>query len=138
MIAFAPTIARLKEGGFLHVEGLLEFVDLSEAPRVSPALFVVPERESAAPNRMSGVVDQKVTEIFSVIVVVEAQRLAGKVSEELKRHTDAVVQQLVGWRHPEASGPCEYVGGRLLPPEGRRVAWAISFNTSRHIRKESQ
>ena len=134
MIAFAPIVARLKAHGFASVEGVLEFAGLVEAPRFSPALFIVPERESAQPNRMSGVVDQKVTEIFAVVLVVATARAAKAASEALQEHSSAIEQALVGWTHPAASGPCEMVGSRLLSTEGQRVAWAISFSTSRHIR----
>jgi hypothetical protein len=138
MIAFAPTVARLKTVGFLSVDGLLEMVAFADAPRADPALFVVPEREAAQPNRMSGVVDQKVIETFSVVIVVKGARRADTVSELLKVHCDKVVDAIVGWTHPEAKSPCEYAGGRLVSMEGPQVAWAVSFTSSRHIRKESQ
>ncbi|WP_336973421.1 phage tail terminator protein [Sphingobium aromaticiconvertens] len=138
MIAFAPTVARLKAAGFLSVDGLLEMVGLSDAPRADPALFVVPERSSAQPNKMSGVIDQKVSETFSVVVIVKGARRGETVSDLLKVHCDAVVDALVGWTHPEASRACEYAGERLVSMDGPQVAWAVSFNASRHIRKESQ
>lgn len=138
MIALAPTVERLKEAGFAHVEGLLEFVGLEQAPRISPALYVVPERETAQPNRMSGVIDQKVAETFSVILVVAAARRAEKVAEDLKLHCDAVENAMVGWKHPEAKGACEFAGSRLLSVDGQRACWAMSFSASRHIRRESQ
>lgn len=138
MIAQQPIVDRLKAAGLQPVEGVLEFVALTEAPRASPAFFVAPERESASPNRMAGVVDQKVAATFSVIIVVRAARRAGAVSDELKAHCDAVVDALLGWRHPESSSPCEYAGGRLLSVEGQHLSWALSFTASRHIRKESQ
>lgn len=139
MIGQAAIIARLKAAGFAHVEGLLEFAGLDEAPRMSPALYVVAERGTGAPNRMgSGVVDQKITETFSVVVVVQATRLASGASDALKEHCDAVERALIGWVHPEASGPCEYASARLLSAEGHRVAWAISLSVSRHFRGVSQ
>ena len=138
VLSFAPTVERLKDAGFRTVDGVLEFAGLTAAPRAVPALFVVPERESAAPNRMSGVIDQKVTEIFSVIIVEEVRRADGKASDQLKRDVDAVVAALLGWRHPEASGPTEYAGGRLTSLDGGHIVWAASFSASRHLRKESQ
>lgn len=138
MIGFAPTIARLRAAGFASVDGVLEFAGLSEAPRASPALFLVPESESAAANRMAGVVDQKVTERFAVVLVVATARATRTVSEALQQHGKAIEEALVGWVHPDASGPCEMAGARLLSTEGQRVAWAISFSVSRHIRRQSQ
>lgn len=140
MIAQNPTVGRLKVAGFKTVSGLLEWSGLTEAPRAVPALFVVPQGDAAQPNRMaSGVIDQKVDETFGVIVVVEAQKRAGDaVDDSLKRETDRVVDALVGWRHPEASRPTEYGGGRLVSADGYRVAWLLSFKTASHIRKQSQ
>lgn len=139
MISFEPTIARLKDAGFAHVEGLLEMVSLAEAPRVSPALFIVPERGGASPNSLgAGAIDQKVTETFSVVLVLEAVRRVGGTSEALQENTKKVMDALLGWQHPEASKPCEFAGERLVSAQGRQVLWAMSFTTSRHIRKVSQ
>lgn len=138
MIAQAPIVARLKEVGFPSVEGVLEFVAQVDPPRAPVALFVVPERDSAAANRMAGVHDQRVTETFSIVLVVHGARLAGRVSDDLQIHSEAVIAAIAGWRHPAASSACDYVGARLLSTQGQRVAWAISFNCPRHIRKESQ
>lgn len=139
MIPFAPTIGQLKSAGFAHAEGVLEFVGLIEAPIISPALFVVPERETAQPNRLaSGAHDQKISETFTVVLVVKSARLAGAVSEELQGYVTRIEEALIGWSHPDASGPCEYSGARLMSAEAHRVAWAMSFSVSRHFRKVSQ
>ncbi|QCI93265.1 hypothetical protein [Novosphingobium sp. EMRT-2] len=139
MIAQAPIVARLLAAGFNHAEGVLEFAGLSEAPRVSPALFVVPERESAGANTLgAGAVDQKITEIFNVVVVVRTERRPGAVNEALGEAIGAVETALAGWMHPDASSHCQIAGGRLLSTDGQRVAWAMSFSVSRHFRKVSQ
>lgn len=138
MIAQQPIVDCLKASGLQPVEGVLEFVSLSQAPRANPAFFVVPEREAAQANRLSGVIDQKVSETFSVVIVVDGARREASVSEALKTNVDNVIAALLGWRHPEASGACEYVGGRMVSIEGNQAVWAVSFTASRHIRKESQ
>lgn len=139
MISFKPTIARLQEAGFAHVEGLLEMAALTEAPRISPALFIVPERSTAAANSLgANAVDQKVTETFTVVIALQAVRLVGGTSEELQEHAAKVMDALLGWQHPEASRPCEFAGERLMSLQGRQVSWGMSFMTSRHIRKVSQ
>lgn len=139
MIAFRPIIERLKDAGFAHVEGLLEFAALTTPPRISPALFLVPEREAAQPNRLgAGGHDQKITEAFSVILVVRTERKADAISEALQEHSAQIEAALIGWQHPEASTPCEYSGARLMSAEAHHVAWAMSFSVSRHFRKVSQ
>ena len=140
MMAQRPIADRLSgHGGFKSVRGVLEWAGLTEAPRAVPALFIVPQGDSARPNRMSGVIDQKVDETFGVVVVVEGQNRAGEgVDDSLKREVDQVIDVLVGWTHPEAGSPTEYGGGRLLSTDGYRVAWLLNFKTSSHIRKQSQ
>lgn len=139
MIAQKPIVARLKSVGFKSVDGLLEWAGLTEAPRVVPALFVVVQGDAAQPNRMSNIIDQKVDETFGVIVVVQGGGRAGDdVDDSLKLAVDRVIDAMVGWRHPEASRPTEYGGGRLISADGYRVAWLCTFRTSSHIRKQSQ
>ena len=52
MISQKPIVDRLKSVGLRNVEGILEWAGLTEAPRASPAFFVAPEADSAAPNSM--------------------------------------------------------------------------------------
>lgn len=139
MLRQQPIVDRLIAAGFASVQGVLEFAGLNEAPRLSPALFVVPRRMSAQPNRMgAGVIDQKLGETFQVILVVKSARRPGVVADDLHDHCTAIETALTGWRHPDCNAPCELVGGDLMSLEGQRVAWSISFNASRHLRKESQ
>lgn len=140
MISQKPIVARLDQAGLRNVSGLLEWAGMSDAPRACPVFFVVPESDSAAPNRMgTRVLDQKLTENFGVIVVVEGKVRGGDtVDDALKREVDRVTDALLMWTHPEAGSPTEYAGGRLLSTDGYRVAWLVRFTTSRHLRKESQ
>ncbi|PHP19522.1 hypothetical protein CG471_11730 [Sphingobium sp. IP1] len=140
MISQKPIVARLKSVGLRNVEGILEWAGLTEAPRASPAFFVAPEADSAAPNSMgTRVLDQKLTEQFGVIVVVEGRAHGSEmIDDRLKVEVDRVMDALILWTHPEAGRPTEYGGGRLLSADGYRVAWMVRFTTSRHIRKESQ
>lgn len=139
MIAQTPIVAQLRKAGFASVEGVLEFSALKEPPRLSPALFVAPEREDPQPNRMAtGVIDQKVIERFAVAVVIKAARSGAVVSDELHDVTRRISEAIAGWVHPEAGAPCELAGGRLASVDGQHVTWVVSFTTSRHFRKESQ
>ncbi|WP_289145037.1 hypothetical protein [uncultured Sphingobium sp.] len=140
MIAQGPIVNQLMGyAGFRSVKGVLEWAGLTESPRAVPALFVVPQGDTGQPNRMSGVIDQKVDETFGVVVIVEGRPRAGdEVDDGLKREVDRVIDAMVGWTHPEAGRPTEYGGGRLLSADGYRVAWMLTFKTSSHIRKQSQ
>lgn len=137
MIALSPTVTQLKGAGFRNVDGVLEYAGLRDAPRALPALYVVPQAESASPNRTNGIVDQRVVAAFMVVLVLSGTvRATDKASEELKLHADAIADALVGWKHPEASGPTEYAGGSLLLAEGNVVAWGLRFTAPYHIRKD--
>lgn len=134
MISKAPIVARLKAAGCLRVMGVIEYGAQTTAPQL-PAHFVAPVDESAAPNRLSGIVDQLVTETFQVVIVIAAQAArADRPSEELETASRRVTDALVGWTHPECSRPIEYAGGRLLSAGGREVVWSARFKASYHLR----
>lgn len=138
MIALAPICAQLTEGGCKRVGGLIEFAAQREKPPILPAFFVVPTEDQAAPNRMSGGRDQKVTDDFSVFVVLDANaRRIEAIAEDLKLECTRVVDAITGWKHPEASGATDYAGGRLVDASGGQVTWRLRFSTSHHLRKAS-
>jgi hypothetical protein len=138
MLALTPIVERLKAAGLRNVEGVLELIDVQDMPRALPAFFVVPSRESASENRMSGVIDQLVECGFSVMVVVDgSRRNRDGISEEIKTQTDAVKAALVGWTHPDASRACELSGGQLASAGARACTWDCRFRTRYHFRKTS-
>lgn len=134
----APIIAQLRPLGFKTLGGAMEFAALRTAPGRLPAAYVVPESDDAAANRYaSGAVDQRVTETWSIVVVLDAARRAGAeaISEELEDWRQAICAALIGWTHPEASNVTEYAGGRLLSADGTTLAWALRFRAPYHLRK---
>lgn len=136
MIAAQPIVDRLGAHGFREVAGVLEWAGLKAAPAHSPALYVIPDRETARPNEMIGVHDQLVATMFRVIIVVKpAVRVAGGPSKELEQHIASVIDALAGWRPAGATGACEYAGGRLIAADGWGVAWAVDFTTTWRLRK---
>ena len=135
MIRLTPIVERLQAGGYPNSDGMLEFAGLAQAPRALPALFVVPQRDRAQPNRLSGVIDQKVVHGFAIVLVLPvAARRPGAVDEALADHIEAICGIMLGWKHPDASGPCEYAGGDLTSVDGQAVAWSIGFTAPYHLR----
>lgn len=131
----APTVARLRDGGCRNVAGTLEMIGLKAPPQL-PAHFVVDQGESASPNRHQGVHHQEVATTIGVVVIMNGTARRGdSVSEELGEHIDRVIDLLVGWTAPEAAGPFNYAGGRLLSVNGQTLSWLLTFTTTRHIRK---
>lgn len=131
-----PIINRLDALGFKTLGGAMEYADLKQVPGRLPAAFVVPQNKSAAPSARMGVVDQKVTALFAVVLVLpstrEGNRLVSTLLEDFER---AVVDALVGWTHPDASLPTEFADAAVLSVDGTSFTWAIRFRTSYHIRK---
>lgn len=136
MISTQPFVDRLKMAGYGHVEGLFEFAQLKAAPRNLPAAFVVPERIASTGAPRVGAYDQKITLLFSVVIVMTAPgrdqaRASETLSTELRRVTDA----LFGWKHPEADSGCMIAGGRLLDLDATTIAWSADFTTTYRERK---
>lgn len=133
MLTLSPIVAVLRTG-FKSVDGVLEAPAQSDLPRALPALFVVPAADSAAPNTLSGARDQRVTFDFSVLVTVAARIGQGQVSDEMKAAEDRIIEVLVGWTHPDASGPVDYVGGRLANVSAGSVTWEVRLRCAYRLR----
>ncbi|MET3436330.1 hypothetical protein [Sphingomonas sp. 1185] len=133
MLTLAPIVALLRTG-FKSVDGVLEAPSQSDLPRALPALFVVPAADAAEPNTLSGKRDQRVTFDFSVLVTVAARAAQGQVSDELKAVEDRVIELVVGWTHPDASGPVDYVGGRLANVGLGSVTWEVRLRCPYRLR----
>jgi len=139
MMSQTPTVERLEQAGFSKVAGVVEWAGLKAAPAHSPALFVMPVRAAAEPNRLNGAHDQRVTEGLRVVVVIKPKALvAGKPSEQLKVEVDKVIDAITGWTHPEACTAYDYAGGSLLSADGWGIAWAVDFKTAWRLRKGTQ
>lgn len=136
VISSKPIVARLEKAGFLKVSGVLEWAGLKAAPAHSPALFVITDRETARPNEMIGIHDQRVATMIRIVSVLKPSvRIDGGASQELEQHRIAVINALIGWKHPDASGAFDYAGGRLIAADGWGVAWASDFTTAWRLRK---
>ncbi len=135
-IRSAPIAAQLRSNGCHRVDSLVEYAALTVAPAHLPHFYVVPESENASPSQMVGVIDQRVKARIGVVILVHAQARSGDApGEALEQEIDVVRRALLGWTHPEASGPMAYEGGSLLSVDGRAIAWRVSFSCSYHLRK---
>lgn len=129
----APIIQQLDGNVFAQISGAREFAGLRDVPTRLPAAFVVPEGWSASASRLAGAVDQALANTFTVVVLLGASRDGeDDLLETLER---SVIESLVGWRHPDASGPIQLAGARLLFADSGALAWAISFKAPSHFRK---
>lgn len=131
-----PFVDRLKAAGYPQVAGVIEWAGLKAAPAYRVALYVIPEREAARPNEMTGIHDQRVVRAFRVVIVLKpSSRRDEDASEELELEIAKVINAIAAWTHPDATGPCDYAGGRLLSADGWGLAWAVDFTTAWRLRK---
>ena len=134
-----PIIDELRALGFRQTGGVLEYAALQGVPGALPAAYVVPQGETAGPNRLgAGATDQRVEWGFAVVVILEANaRRPEAVNEQLEERTDAVKRRLTGWQHPDASGPTTFTDGQLVGAGANAVSWAVRFRCPYHLRKTS-
>jgi hypothetical protein len=141
---YGPIVDRLSGLGFALTGSSLEYAALKNIPSRLPAGFAVADSEQAAPNRMgTQIVDQKITEVFAIVLIVAANARAsnaagGKISADFESLRDAVKKQFCGWKHPDCSGLIELVDGRLLSVDGTAISYALRFRASYHIRSNAQ
>jgi hypothetical protein len=132
-----PVVDRLKGAGVARVQGVLELMALKSVP-ILPAHYVVPDSETAGPNRLTGAHSQKTEIRFGVVIMIEgAAANQGKASDQLAEMEDKIIDALLGWVHPDADLGCDYAGARMLSVSGSTLSWMVSFRTGRLIRKVS-
>jgi hypothetical protein len=140
-VRLQPVLDQLDGLGLVTRGGALEFAGLSSVPGRLPAAFALLESEGAEPNRMAtGVLDQRVTVIFAVALVVAANGRPGagggvQVSDAFTDLSKAVLHRLAGWKHPDFDRATEFVGGRLMSVDGTALTYALRFRASYHLRK---
>lgn len=139
-LALALVTARLAgTTGLMDIGGAVEYFAAREALKRWPAAFVLPAKDTAAPNAFAdGALDQQVVARYGVILAVRNLRDAkGEAAmADLTPLRQAVWTQLLGWVPAAGFSPCTYGGGRLLDlDEAAQVLWWVDeFDTDYHVR----
>lgn len=104
----------------------------------TPTAFVVPLAESAESDGLLSSVDQRITQNFSVIHVLNNRRDAGGAAalHDLHAFRQALRTALVGWVPDATNGePVLYTGGRLLRLDGDgQLWWGDEFQLTSYYR----
>lgn len=131
-----PIVERMKQQGFKSVQGVLELISLKSAPS-GKNYFIVPDTETAEPNRLTGAHSQRTDLRFGVVIMLPGGPNQGHTSDELHDEEQKVISALLGWVHPDAADGvgCDYAGARMLSVSGGGISWMVSFRTRRLIRK---
>lgn len=102
-----------------------------DSPMAAPAAFVLPLAESATHVDMTGGTQQRITQLFGVVLCVSNRRDARGAAAltDLNALRLQVRAALVGWiPEPAQHEPVHYVAGRLMKMDGDgRLWWLDDF-----------
>jgi hypothetical protein len=121
-------IARLKSqlSGLKSIGGSADLDSAIAGQVFPPAAFVLPLTESASQNEMLGSTEQRITQTFSVVHVINNRRdaVGAAALDDLVALRTALRVALVGWVPDSTNGePVTYTGGRLLRLDGDGQLW---------------
>lgn len=140
-LASLITRAREKAPGFRIVDFALTFDAIKERGIPAfPALFVMPQAESATPNSLAtGAHHQKTTWAWRAYLYVKSarQNLGEGSSDELGPLRDQLIDAWMGWQPEGADGTVEFAGGRVVGLSGGVLVWQDDFNVTSFYRKVS-
>lgn len=134
VIDLAPFITRIKDQvkAFKVVEGALELEKVMAGTRpVSPAAYVFLREERGADSGETGVTDQVMDALVSVVLLVDTHNdpVGKRAAAELVTLRKALRKALVGWVPDANTGePVLFERGVLLSFEASRSCWADEFS----------
>lgn len=104
----------------------------------TPSAYLIPLKDTGLEMAHTGPLDQDITVLFAVLIVLDAGRSASgmDVLRELHTRRGQVRQALVGWVPDEDTGePVTYAGGELVQFQGDgRLWWSDEFLLSTYYR----
>lgn len=135
----SPVVARLKEAlvGFVAIGSAADIEAIGNGPVFTPSAFVAPMSESAEVDGEVGPFDQRVTTLFSVILVVSnvSDETGAAALGGLQAMRDQVMQALLGWSPDAEFGePIYYHGGDLGRFADSQMWWVDRFTVANYLR----
>jgi hypothetical protein len=134
-----PIITRLQAQltGFAAIAGSASVDQAIETAPNTPAAYVVPLAETAEPSPLIGVLVQRLTQEFCVVLVIANLRDAtgAAAAVDLAAKRQALRAVLLGWVPDAATGEAvEFVGGALLDFREARLWWRDVFRVVTYYR----
>lgn len=120
-----------------RVAGSAEFAAASDDLKQTPAAFVIPASEKAAPSSTGTmVVSQYNTVRFSVAIAVQNLRdpRGENAGVDLLALRNSIMTALHGWQPDADFDPIEFSGGNLAGLNNQVLWWQDSFATAHLIR----
>ena len=133
-------IARLKAQvtGMREIDGASSLDAAMRGAVSCPSAYAIPLTETGRELAHTGPVDQLITVLFGVLIVLDTARTAQglDVLIELEAKRRQVRQALVGWVPDEDTGePVTFVGGELVQFQGDgRLWWSDEFLLTTYYR----
>lgn len=135
----SPVLARLKSQltGFVLVGSAADLDAVGNGVVAAPSCFLLKLSESAEDSQLLGVVDQRLTVGFSVIVVSANLRDATGAAAVagLEALRAQIRTALLGWVPDPAVGePVRFSSGALLRFDDAKLWWADEFRVTTYLR----
>ena len=133
-------IARLKAQvtGMREIDGASSLDAAMRGAVSCPSAYAIPLTETGRELAHTGPVDQLITVLFGVVIVLDTARTAQglDVLIELEAKRSQVRQALVGWVPDEDTGePVTFAGGELVQFQGDgRLWWSDEFVLTTYYR----
>ena len=120
------------------VQGAAEFAAVKANPPKNrqPAAYVVPNSDSAGPNRVAvNAVRQRNQINFAVVLAIGnlRDRRGGTATRSLEALRDEVIAALLGWPPTADHEQVEYDGGLVIDFRDGVVWWQLDFRTATHL-----
>lgn len=119
------------------VGGAADLQSMAETnPTVTPACFVIPMEESAAPNQMGDIIIQKVSSTVGIVLVVRnlADNKGVAAGIDMTALRRLVKDQIYGWQPASGLDPLERGSSHLLVLRDGHLWWQDLYKTSYHDR----
>lgn len=134
------TLTRLKDQvtGMREIDGASSLDAAMRGAVASPSLYLIPLTETGRELLHTGPVDQLITVLFGVLLVLDTARSAQGMDVLIELHTKRaqVRQALVGWVPDTDTGePVTFAGGELVQFQGDgRLWWSDEFLLTTYYR----
>lgn len=134
------TLDRLKARvtGMREIDGASSLDAAMRGAVASPSLYLIPLTETGRELPHTGQLDQLITVLFGVLLVLDTARSAQGMDVLIELHTkrDQVRQALVGWVPDDDTGePVTFAGGELVQFQGDgRLWWSDEFLLTTYYR----
>lgn len=137
---FEDSLGRLKAQvtGMREIDGASSLDAAMRGAVASPSLYLIPLTETGRELPHTGQLDQLITVLFGVLLVLDTARSAQGMDVLIELHTKRaqVRQALVGWVPDDDTGePVTFAGGELVQFQGDgRLWWSDEFVLTTYYR----